>query len=68
MTLTYQLDLDFLSLYIHANIQGRMSVRSAGRVRQMDRQTDGRTMPKQKDVFLSVKLVNNVDGYKKLSL
>ncbi len=44
MTLTFELDLDILPLYLHAKIQVCMSVRLAGRVRRTDghthRQTD----------------------------
>ncbi len=44
MTLTFELDLDILPLYLHAKIQVCMSVRFAKRVRQTDghthRQTD----------------------------
>ena len=40
MTLTYQLDLDILPLYLHAKIQVSMSVRLAGIARRTDTYTD----------------------------
>ena len=40
LTLIYDLDLDTLPLDLHVKIQFRMSVRSAGRVRQTDTQID----------------------------
>ncbi len=39
-TLTYKLDLDILPLDLHAKIQIRTSVRSAGIARRTDRQTN----------------------------
>ncbi len=45
VTLTYELDLDFLPLNLHAEIQARMFVRSAVRVRHTYTHTHRRTMP-----------------------